>query len=270
MGGEKVKEAGCVDLHIVRAGHDYSFLAELPELKRLSMALFPYPVESLDAVHCLSKLREFHLDPWVNKTPIDFSRFPLLEKCSLSRWHKGFESVFGCMRLKQLSTQGSKNRDFKQHAKLVHLENLYINSAPIPSLEGIENLTKLRRLNLAWMRKLESIEGIQHLDKLTILDLACCHKLKNLEPVREMHWLEKLTFSSCGEIESLNPIAGLTNLKGIFFHGSTNILDGDMTPLFNLKNLAYGKLVRKSRRHYSHTINQIWEEFAKRYPHWRK
>ena len=234
------------------------------------MPLFPYPVESLDAVHCLTELREFHLDPWVNKTPIDFSRFPLLEKCSLSRWHKGFESVFGRMKLKQLSTRRSKNRDFNQHAKLVHLESLHINSAPIPSLEGIENLIKLHSLSLIWMRKLESIEGVQHLDKLTDLDIGCCHNLKSLEPVREMYWLEYLGLDSCGEIESLTPISALTNLKHISLGGSTNILDGDMTPLFNLKNLPYGDIVMKGRRHYSHTINQIWEEFAKRYPHWKK
>jgi hypothetical protein len=74
-----------------------------------------------------------------------------------------------------------------------------------------------------------------------------------------MESLEKLAFDKCGDIDSLEPIALLSKLKVVSFTAETNIMDGDISYLDHLPELA-GVFFR-NRKHYSAK--------CEKYPPWR-
>ena len=55
--------------------------------------------------------------------------------------------------------------------------------------------------------------------------------------------------ANCGEIDSMKPLAELVELSEVFFHESTNILDGNLNMLKNLPNLR--DISFQERRHYN-------------------
>ena len=62
-----------------------------------------------------------------------------------------------------------------------------------------------------------------------------------------------------GNIESIKGIEELKELSIFLFYESTNIIDGDISPVFKLANLS--KISYQNRKHYSHKR----EEFGKLY-----
>jgi hypothetical protein len=68
--------------------------------------------------------------------------------------------------------------------------------------------------------------------------------------VRSLLCLKKLFLNNCGDIQSLRPIQSLKDLEWVIFYESTNVLDGDLTPILHLKKLS--RLSFQNRRHYSH------------------
>jgi hypothetical protein len=70
-----------------------------------------------------------------------------------------------------------------------------------------------------------------------------------------MRWLtltalKKLHLNNGGAIASLKPLLNLDGLESVMFYESTNIVDGDLSPLLRQKNLA--RISFQNRRHYSH------------------
>ena len=56
--------------------------------------------------------------------------------------------------------------------------------------------------------------------------------------------------SNGGLIQSLGALEGLENLERFTFYETTNIVDGDLSPIFMLPNLR--SVAFQERRHYSH------------------
>ena len=66
-----------------------------------------------------------------------------------------------------------------------------------------------------------------------------------------MSRLRKLHVSNANEIESLKPLEKLSGLEWVTFVESTDIRDGDLSPLLRQKNLS--RVSFQNRRHYSHS-----------------
>ena len=171
----------------------------------------------------------------------------------------GSTSLFDCTTLKRLFVNRYHGRDVIPFARLVELESLAILNAPIENLLGLNRLTKLRRLRLANLKRLSSLQGIEGLRNLEELEVNTCRGIGSIEQVGSLSQLQKLYLNNDGDIKSLKPLEKLDRLESILFYESTNILDGDLSPLLRQRNLS--NVSFQNRRHYSHRR----EEFGAAY-----
>jgi len=236
-------------------GSDLWFLKELPQLR--AFKIIDWEISSVQPIHILHELRA--LDVMTNcKTPIQFSEFPHLEDCGLE-WRSKSESLFSCTTLENLFVNRYKGKDADSFSNLVNLESLAILNAPVGNLRGLRPLKRLRRLRLGNLRRLTSLEGVEALTALEELNIDTCRRVGSINEIGALPGLRKLYLSNCGEIESLAPLKNLRGLESVGFPESTNILDGDLSPLLRQKNLS--RIAFQNRRHYSHRR----EEFGAAY-----
>jgi len=88
------------------------------------------------------------------------------------------------------------------------------------------------------------------LTNLEELEIHTCRAVGSIEEVGFLPRLRKLHLNNDGEIKTLKPLEKLDSLESVFFYESTNVLDGDLSPLFRQKSLA--RVSFQNRRHYSH------------------
>lgn len=256
-----VKKHGVVGLDLNYAlgfkGNDLSFLNVCTHLK--SFYLTHLTIDNIEAVHRLGSLRQLSLETYA-KSPIDFSCFPKLESCSFE-WIKSSKSLFDCTKLQNLFVDKLPEKDLRNASKLRRLQVLRLYSASLESLEGIEALVNLRRIELAICRKLTSLHGIEHLSKLKRLEIESCNRIDSLDPISKLTNLRRLSMPDCGDIASLKPIRKLRKLEWVMFWGSTNIVDGDLSQLKELPRLE--RVVFVDRAHYSHGRTDFGDRFPR-------
>ena len=223
-----------------------SFLTNMPPLE--AFAIIDFTINDISHIHELYFLRSLGVTTYC-KTAIDFTQFPLLEDCSLE-WRAKAKSLFCCKTLKRIFLNRYSGKETSKFSELTELESLYIANAPIQDLNGLTALKKLTFLGLYNLRKLESLAGIEGLRNLQALEVNGCRSLTSIEAVKNLRHLRKLELCNDGDIPSLKPLAHLTKLNSFFFYESTNILDGDLSPLTKLPHLS--KISFQNRRHYSH------------------
>lgn len=142
-------------------------------------------------------------------------------------------------------------------AALRSLENLEISHSGLRSFVAIKDLTNLKRLSLQVCHQLEGLHGIEALQNLRCLHLAETHKITSVECLAPLENLEILTIVDARHIEFVAPLENLKKLKAIWIAGTkTTILDGDLTPLTRLPDLAMLQLGNK--RHFSHKVIKKW------------
>jgi Leucine-rich repeat (LRR) protein len=228
------------------AGMDLSFLARLPDL--MSFEIFDFNIKNIAPIHYLRGLRHLGVTTYCS-TPIDFSKFAHLEDCGLE-WRPKATSLFECTTLKRLFVNRYKGKDTDAFSKLRGLESLTILNAPIRNLNGLRSLSLLTRLRLGGLRRLASLAGIEDLANLEELDINTCRAVSSIEEVGSLLRLRKFYLNNDGDIASLKPLNKLIGLEDVFFAQSTNIVDGDLSPIMGLKHLC--RVGFQNRRHYSH------------------
>jgi hypothetical protein len=238
-------------------GQDVSFLAKLPGLKALE--ILDLSIRDIAPIHHLHNLRLLGVTTYCS-TAIDFAAFPKLESCGLE-WRPKAASVFECVTLRDFFVNRYRGKDTAAFAKLVNLESLAILNAPVGNLLGLSALLKLRSLRLANLRKLASLAGIEGLTNLEDLNINTCRAIGSIKEVGSLSRLRKLNLNNCGDIESLKPLLNLKGLELVAFYESTNIVDGDITPLLRQKSLS--RVSFRNRRHYSHRREDISTLFSK-------
>ncbi len=192
---------------------------------------------------------------------IDFTAFPRLQSCSL-KWQAKAKGILNVKALKRLQIYSLDWKNAPGLSDLQSLENLEVAHSGIRSFGPISELKDLRRLALSVCRDLDSLVGISSLQKLRCLHLDQVHNVTDLECLTSLQNLEVLTIVDVGDIKSIAPLGTLKNLRAIWIAGAkTQIIDGDLTPLTCLPNLAM--LTLGAKRHYSHrTIKKWnWENF---------
>ena len=236
-------------------GSDLSFLTDLPHLS--SFKIIDLEIRSVEPIHVLHELLALEVITYCN-TEIKFSAFPVLQDCSLE-WRSRATSLFDCRTLKKLFINSYDGRDVDAFARLTELESLAILNAPVENLLGLSDLTKLKSLRLANLKCLRSLAGIERLVNLEELDIHTCPRIGSIDEVSHLSRLRKLYLNNDGKIESLKPLAKLTQLESVLFYESTNIVDGDLSPLLRQQQLT--NISFRNRRHYSHSR----EEFGAAY-----
>jgi len=236
-------------------GDNVDFLQWLPDLK--SIAIIDMRLKSIGAVHYLHNLLQIQLITYANQ-PIDFTSFPELVVCDFE-WIRGSDSIFSCTVLKSLCINRYNSKSSETFKVLKNLEKLTLLNSPIENIEGLSALSNLKYLRLANLKKLKSLDGLENLTQLEELKIHSCKGTSVITNIFKLVKLKRLHLLETGTIESIKGIENLFELWDFIFYGSTNILDGDISPVLKLKNLA--KISYQNRKHYSHKR----EDFGKLY-----
>ncbi|MDI1254601.1 MAG: hypothetical protein PSV16_00745 [Flavobacterium sp.] len=236
-------------------GGNVDFLKNFPHLQ--SVIIIDHTVQSIQPIHSLHELKSMNISTYC-KTPINFNDFPELENCGLE-WRKGSDSLFNCKKLTSLFLNRFDKSDSKVFSNLTQLKDLKLFNANLENLSGIFSLRQIIHLRLTNLKKIESIEGIENIrDSLEELEIQRC---KGICGIDEIFKLKRFLLLDSGEIESIKGIENLTELKEFLFYESTNILDGDLSPLLKLDKLI--NLSFQNRRHYSNKREEFsayWNE----------
>ncbi len=249
MVSEDVKE---MELNYAKGwkGDDVSFIQRLPQLEGITLT--HRTIDDIQCVNDLHELRYLSVSTYC-KTELDFTNWPRLEECSLDEWRPKAASLFKHRGIKTLFVnKWNKGHDLSAFSEMRQLKSLRLYSpSRLEAVAGIEHLTDLTRLELAMAKKLTSLRGLDELARLESLELHTCRKINNISAVRTLHNLREFLLLNCGDIDTIAPLSDLANLEQFLFYESTNVLDGDLSPLQaspRLKSVAF-----MERPHYSHT-----------------
>ncbi|WP_338883008.1 hypothetical protein [Xenorhabdus sp. TH1] len=253
---EDILRKGCTEIEFNSAkgwqGSELPPLDAFPDL--LGIDILGFNIKSIDSIHVLKRLRSLGIDTYCN-TPIRFENFPDLEICGLE-WRKKSDSLFECRKLKDLFINKYPYDNFKPLQLLTNLKTLRIYNSKLKSLNGIDHLKNMTYLSLANLRGLTSLDGIEHLSKLENLDINTCRKITHINQLETLENLKEVFINNCNEIESLKPLRNLKKLEKVLFYESTNIVDGDLSPLLD-RNPPLTAVAFMKRKHYSHS----WDDF---------
>lgn len=236
-------------------GKSIEFLKELSQLQ--SLEIHDETLELIEPIHYLPNLAELELATY-SDFPVDFHAFPKLENCGFE-WIKGSDSLFDCKSLKGLGLNSYKKKSSEPFSNLVNLERLTLLNSPIENLNGIVKLVGLVYLSIANLGKVTSLIGIDALRDLEVLEIDRCKGISSVSEAFSLSKLKNLFLLNTGDIETLRGIENLTELEQLIFDESTNIVDGDLSPILSLKKLK--KISFQNRRHYTHKR----EDFGKLY-----
>jgi Leucine-rich repeat (LRR) protein len=257
----EIRTHRCLELEINHAkgwvGNDLSFLMTCPWLQALK--IIDFKIQSVEPIHALHELRALEVMTYC-RTELRFSAFPKLEDCALE-WRPKAESLFDCLTLKSLFINSYKGRNLTEFSRLEKIESLAVLNSPIETLDGIASLEKLRFLRLGNLKKLQSLAGIEALTNLEELEVHTCCKIGTIKEIAALKKLRKLHLNNVGEINSLKPIDAIGGLESVLFYESTNIMDGDLSPLIRQKSLS--SVSFQNRRHYSHRREEISCAYSK-------
>ena len=229
-------------------GDEISFLSAIPHLE--AFKIIDWKINDISPIHYLPRLKTLKVSTYC-KTEIDFLRFPDLEECGL-QWRAKAKSLFKCRGLRTLFLNRYSGNDTSSFSGLVGLQSLTLANCPVRDLDGLRTLKQLSFLSLHRLRKLESISGLTELTNLETLELNFCRAIRSIHGIVKLHRLRRLELCDDDDIESLAGMESLQSLESFLFYGSTNILDGDLSPLTQLKYLS--NLSFKDRKHYSHKL----------------
>lgn len=236
-------------------GKNIEFLKELPQLR--SLVIGDLTLELIEPIHYLHELIELELETY-SDSPVNFTAFPKLTNCWFE-WIKGSDSLFDCRNLKSLGINNYKKKSSEPFSRLMKLEQLSLLNSPVEDLAGIFELKNLKELRIARLSKINDLGRISSLKELRILDINTCKGISSVSEVFFLGKLKALFLSNIGDIETLHGIESLTQLEQLIFDESTNIVDGDLSPILGLKRLK--KISFQNRRHYTHRR----EDFGKLY-----
>jgi len=181
---------------------------------------------------------------------IDLSRLPGLTSLS-GDWPTVEESLHAATGLEDLYLGHCKDRDLTLLAPLQSLRRLRLKDRPaLTSLAGLNALVSLRQLTITGGRKLTDVTDLSGPvgGQLDALDLSNCRHINDFDSLTNCRSLTKLGLGDIGDVPSAQPLADLTELRGLFLHGSTRFVDGDVSAIARLPHLEVLGLM--NRRHY--------------------
>lgn len=243
---------------------DLDFLTGLPDLCALSLT--DWVLEDTSVVNQLASLRYLKLFTHCG-TELRFDRLPHLEDCALE-WRPRAESLFRHSGVRNLFiSRLDAGGDCRPFRDMTGLRALALKNVHLSSLDGIEDGPELEFLEIGLARKLSRLEGLEAQTRLTWLELSTCRKIDEVSPVGALEELRVLMLADLGEIASIRPLARLEKLEKLFLIESTDVADGDLSPLLELPRLDHVSFV--DRPHYSHRSRDFPELSTEEAAWWR-
>lgn len=233
------------------SGTSLSFLSTLPDL--VAFGILDFTIKDVAPIHYLTALRSLEVSTYCS-TVIDFHQFSELESC-IFYWRAGSESLFERATMRRLFLNRYSGVSSQPIADLAALEELSIANSAIVEARHLAVLSRLRFLGLYNLKRLSSLLGLQELVKLEALEVNGCKAIKRIDELSPLVHLRRLQLNDDGPIASLAPLRSAVSLEDVLFYESTNIVDGDLTPLTSLPRLRH--ISFQNRRHYSHTREDL-------------
>lgn len=227
------------------------FLSECPGIEAL--ILEGPSVKNFDGAYHLKALKALIIDDASPALTIDLSQLTSVEEI-YGKLPPKTMAIGSLINLKKMMVRGyiSKGENMEEFRDLKALEHLELMNSNIISLEGIQELKKLRNLGLFRMKTLTNIEAMQHLSvNLTKLQLEFVKNIQDFSPIGKVQSLEYLSLSACGDIPSIRFTKHLPNLKTLIFADSV-VLDGDVSPCIGLEYVYFTE-----NKHYSHRLKEV-------------
>ncbi|WP_133125888.1 hypothetical protein [Thalassospira marina] len=234
-------------------GGDISFIEKLKDIGLLSMEIFAWSVRDLTPLTFFPGLEVLGIQCDFVKAP-DFSNFSQLRILKLI-WRPKATTVFYCSSLEEINIVNFPDEDLGKLSGMTELKRLQLTSRKLLSLSGIEFLEKLQVFDGAYCTKLRGLAGLEKCKNIQVVELQACRKICDVSELGELNNLKDVFLIDCGKIGSLQSLDNCGNLENLFFPGDTNILDGELTALFEMPKLK--KLTFANRRHYSHKREQF-------------
>lgn len=187
------------------------------------------------------------------KDAVDLNNFPhlIILNCSVTNRLIGLEN---CKTLRRLTISDFKPKikDLSTLPVLNNLEYLNLVKTDITTLNGINRLSNLRKLEIFSAAKLESIEALKVLSgSLEEIELEKCKKINDYEILKEVKSLKKIILLESGEMKSLAFVKELPHLEFISFW-DTNVLDGNIKYCEGINYVGFD-----NKRHYTHKSEQF-------------
>jgi hypothetical protein len=233
---------------------DIYFLKSLCFLKGVRIGLEDFDINPL--AHC-NNLEEIDI-PFRYEGAIDFSDFPKLKILAIDWRNTGSSTVFSCKKLQTLSLSKYSGASLTSFSVLQKLEKLILVDSKILSLAGVEQLGHLKELQIIGAKELTSIDHIEGCQMLNEVFIDGCKQVESLHFLMYLKNLKKLNLDNIGELSTIKFLKPLKQLEEFYMGGSTNVLDGDLKVLQELKeNGSLKKTIFKNRKHYTHTREQL-------------
>ena len=147
---------------------DLRDLSLYPDLRGLSITtnFNLIQVRDLDALYRLKNLETLSINTEkIHKFEIDVSKITVLKELVLDGYKPGVYNIGKAKQLEVLVLYGYKNSDLSEFADLLNLRDLRLFYSEIKSLDGIENMTKLEHLEIAWAKNLQDISALDRLEQ---------------------------------------------------------------------------------------------------------
>ena len=229
---------------------DLQFMKAWP-IRRLE--LLARTVTDLSPLHRLGETLESVSIQSAESSRLDLGLFPHLTRLAAD-WPQVRETVHVRTSLVEVYLGGYRENDLRPLGPLTALESLTMKDRPsVATLAGAEEFTRLERLGL-FGAPLGSLKGIEPLEQLRELQIEGC-RVGDLTPLDTLRGLRTLNASDCGYLASLAPMRGLFDLESLWLFGTTNVTDGDLSPIADLPMLQDFRM--KSRRSYRPSVREI-------------
>lgn len=189
---------------------------------------------------------------------IDMSKLPKLQEFR-GRINVA-KNIDKCVGLKQLWTYGNfLNKNLVHLQDLYELEVLGITQGNITSLDGIDGLRNLIKLELNYLKNLTDISQIKYVsDTIKAIEIENCPCISGYDIIGNLHNVDTLYIKKCSPIHSISFINYMKKLKTFSFVGTT-IEDGDLTPCLKLEFVYFN-----NKKHYSHTLKQVNPDWVRK------
>ncbi len=196
--------------------HDFDFLNKLVLLERLSIG------KSIK-----------------NKNTINFNNLKNLKNLTLN-WRKNkIKNLHKCIKINNLCLIDFNEDNFSAINKLHNLKSIVVKNAKVKSLEGLHELVFLENIFIGNCLSLNSVSSINGLEKVDSITFNKCLNIKDFDNLHSLPSLKTLQIIDCGRIDSIQFIANFPELNKITLLGNTVVLDGNLTPIKNVKEISF-------------------------------
>ncbi len=211
-----------------------------------------FKIKKLLSVESLYSIQNLKLLSFKDKSfKLDFSKIPQLETLYF-KYNKGVSNLGALKNLNDLLIFSLNVPNCKKLSELSNLEMLRLTRGNFTTLQGIENLKKVKRFDVAYNSKLTDAKAISSLSCLEKLHIEKCKLLTDFSFLEGNTSIKELFIDN---LDSIDFVSSMPNLEKINFW---DCKDGNMKPLLESKSLKQINFY-PNKKHYTHTIEEIIE-----------